>query len=498
MKKFILSMDQGTTSSKAFLIDRSGRMLGQSGYPIKQYYPKPGWVEHDPIDIWESQRSACVDVMAKTGVKAGDIEGIGITNQRETTIVWERDTGRPITNAIVWQCRRTSELCEALKRNGKGESVREKTGLTADAYFSGTKVQWILENIPEAFYRARNGDLCFGTIDTWLVYMLTGGKLHVTDFSNASRTMLYNIHSLEWDPEILSWLGVPGAMLPDVRNSSEVYGETIAEIFGGPPIPIAGIAGDQQAALFGQGCFEKGSVKNTYGTGSFVVSNIGDKPILSRSGLVTSLGWGLGNQPTYVLEGSIFIAGAAVQWLRDEIGLIKDAGEIESLAGKVADNGGVYFLPAFVGMGAPHWDMYARGTMCGITRGTSAAHIARAVIESMAYQTRDVIVCMERDSGCVLTQLRVDGGAAKNNLLMQFQSDILGIPVVRPRNFETTALGAGYLAGLATGFWKDLAEISRLGTETELFTPNMPETERDGHYQTWLKLVEMAKLWGKP
>lgn len=497
MRKFILAMDQGTTSSKAFVINRRGEIVGESACPIKQYYPKPGWVEHDPVEIWESQISACHDVMTKTGIRPHEIEAIGIANQRETTVVWERDTGKPITHAVVWQCRRTSNLCEALKGSGKGKSLSEKTGLTVDAYFSGTKLQWILENIPKAFQRAFHGDLCFGTVDSWLVYNLTGGKLHVTDFSNASRTMLYNIHSLQWDSEILNWLGIPSAMLPAVRNSSEIYGETIPDIFGGPSIPIGGMAGDQQAALFGQGCFKKGSVKNTYGTGCFVVSNMGDRPILSRSGLVTSLGWGLENRPTYVLEGSVFIAGAAVQWLRDEMGLIKDSGEIESLAGKVADNGGVYFLPAFVGLGAPYWDMYARGTICGITRGTNAAHIARAVIEAMAYQTRDVILCMEKDSGCALDQLRVDGGAAENNLLMQFQADILGIPVMRPRQLQTTALGAGYLAGLAAGFWKGLEEIGRLGAEAEIFTPAMPEIERNERYKTWLKLVEMAKLWGK-
>jgi glycerol kinase len=497
MRKFVMAIDQGTTSSKAFIINHEGEILGQSGYEFKQYYPKPGWVEHNPVEIWESQKSACRDVIAKTDIRPSEIEAIGITNQRETTIVWERDTGKPLTNAIVWQCRRTSDLCEELKKDGKGKSIREKTGLIIDAYFSGTKIQWILENIPEAFKKAKNGDLCFGTIDSWLVYKLTGGKLHLTDFSNASRTMLYNIHSLSWDPEILNWLGIPSSMLPVVRNSSEIYGHTIPEIFGGSSIPIAGIAGDQQAALFGQTCFKKGSVKNTYGTGCFILANIGDKPILSKTGLITSVGWGLGNHVTYVLEGSVFIAGAAVQWLRDELGLIRNSGEIESLARKVSDNGGVYFLPAFVGLGAPHWDMYARGIICGITRGTNASHIARAVIESMAYQTRDVIVCMEMDSGYELEQLRVDGGAAENNLLMQFQADILGIPVIRPKKLQTTALGAGYLAGLATGFWKGLEEIGHLGTQVEHFIPAMSEIERNEHCKTWQKLVEMAKLWGK-
>lgn len=497
MRKFILAMDQGTTSSKAFLIDRRGEIQGESGYPLTQHYPRPGWVEHDPMEIWESQKSACLDVMAKTGVKPREIEAIGITNQRETTVVWERDTGRPLTNAIVWQCRRTSDLCEALKRSGKEESLREKTGLAVDAYFSGTKLQWILENIPEASRKANRGDLCFGTVDSWLVYKLTGGKRHVTDFSNASRTMLYNIHSLAWDSEILNWLGIPSSMLPVVRNSSEIYGQTMPELFGRASLPIGGIAGDQQAALFGQGCFEGGSVKNTYGTGCFVVANTGDSPVVSQGGLLTSVGWGLGNRITYVLEGSIFIAGAAVQWLRDEIGLIKDSREIESLAREVADNGGVYFVPAFVGLGAPHWDMYARGTLCGITRGTKAAHLARAILESMAYQTRDVIVCMEKDVGCKLEQLRVDGGAAENNLLVQFQADILGIPVMRPGNLQTTALGAGYLAGLATGFWKDLEELGELRAAGEIFTPAMSDAERNERCRTWLKVVELAKLWGK-
>ena len=497
MRKFILAMDQGTTSSKAFLIDRHGEILGESAYPLTQHYPKPGWVEHDPMEIWESQKSACLDVMAKTSVKPQQIETIGITNQRETTVVWDRDTGRPVMNAIVWQCRRTSDLCEALKRSGKEESIREKTGLAVDAYFSGTKLQWILENIPEAARRASRGDLCFGTIDSWLVYKLTGGKRHVTDFSNASRTMLYNIHSLAWDSEILNWLGIPGSVLPVVRNSSEIYGQTMPELFGGASLPISGIVGDQQAALFGQGCFTSGSVKNTYGTGCFVVANTGDRPVVSQDGLLTSLGWGLGNRVTYVLEGSIFIAGAAVQWLRDELGLIKDSREIESLAREVADNGGVYFVPAFVGLGAPHWDMYARGTICGITRGTKAAHLARAILESMAYQTRDVIVCMEKDAGSKLEQLRVDGGAAENNLLVQFQADILGIPVMRPRNLQTTALGAGYLAGLATGFWKDLEELGELRKGGEVFTPAMSDAERNERYRTWLKVVELAKLWGK-
>jgi glycerol kinase len=497
MRKFIMAIDQGTTSSKAFIIDDNGEILGQSGYEFKQYYPRPGWVEHDPMEIWESQKSACRDIMAKTDIKPSEIEAIGITNQRETTIVWERDTGKPITNAIVWQCRRTSSLCEELKRSGKEKAIRKKTGLIVDAYFSGTKLQWMLENIPKALERAKNGDLCFGTIDSWLVYKLRGGKVHITDYSNASRTMLFNINSLEWDREILDWLGIPSSMLPVARNSSEIYGQTIPEIFDGSSIPIAGIAGDQQAALFGQTCFKEGSVKNTYGTGCFVLANIGNKPILSESGLVTSVGWGLENHATYVLEGSVFIAGAAVQWLRDELGLIKSSREIESLAGKVTDSGGVYFLPAFVGLGAPHWDMYARGIICGITRGTNAAHIARATIEAMAYQTRDVTVCIERDSGYKLDQLRVDGGASENNLLMQFQADILGIPVIRPMKLQTTALGAGYLAGLATGFWKSLEEISQLGTQVEQFIPNMSGFERTERYKTWQKLVEMAKLWGK-
>ena len=497
MKPFIMAIDQGTTSSKAFLINKAGEIVGQSGVEFKQIYPEPGWVEHDPLEIWESQKAACIDVMMKTGTPPSDIAGIGITNQRETTVVWERKTGKPVMNAIVWQCRRTSSLCEELRGRGFEEEIRNRTGLVVDAYFSATKLRWILENIPDALKRAEAGELCFGTIDSWLVYKLTGGRLHITDVSNASRTMLFNINSLEWDADILSRLGIPSILLPAVRNSSECYGETSPEIFQGAPIPIAGVAGDQQSALFGQMCFRKHSVKNTYGTGCFLLINTGEQPVFSKNGLLTSIGWGLGGKVTYVLEGSVFIAGAAVQWLRDELGFIGQSEEIEALARRVPDNGGVYFLPAFVGLGAPHWDMYARGVIAGITRGTQPAHLARATIESMAFQTKEVLDCIWKDCGTTVEELRVDGGAARNNLLMQFQADLLRIPVVRPREIQTTALGAAFLAGLATGFWKDPEEIRQLSPDVERFTPAMSEMESRKRWSAWQKLVEMAKQWGK-
>jgi glycerol kinase len=498
MAKLILAIDQGTTSSKAFLINREGKIVGQSGHEFQQIYPQPGWVEHNPLEIWESQKRACHEVLRKNSVKPSEIAAIGITNQRETAVVWEKTTGKPISNAIVWQCRRTSPLCERLREQGKEDLIREKTGLMVDAYFSGTKVQWILENVPGAMKKAERGDLCFGTIDSWLIYNLTAGRLHITDPSNASRTMLLNIHSGDWDAEILNWFGIPKSMLPAVVDSSALYGETTPEVFGGVPIPIAGIAGDQQAALFGQTCFRKGEVKNTYGTGCFVLANIGERPVRSKGGLIVSVAWRLKNRWTYVLEGGVFIAGAAVQWLRDGLGVIKDSREIEDLARKVPDTGGVYFLPAFVGLGAPYWDMYTRGMISGITRGTNAAHLARATLESIAYQTKDIIECMEINSGLKISELRVDGGAAENNLLMQFQADILGIPVIRPQNPQTTAIGAAYLAGLGTGFWNNLAEIEQLGKGGDRFIPTMSELKRNERYKTWQKLVEIARLWGKP
>ena len=497
MKRFIMAIDQGTTSSKAFLINRQGEIVGQSGFEFKQIYPKPGWVEHDPLEIWESQKAACLDVMTKTGTLPSEIAAIGITNQRETTVVWERKTGKPIMNAIVWQCRRTSPLCEELRKKGLEEDIRNRTGLVVDAYFSATKLRWILENIPNGLKRAEGGELCFGTVDSWLAYKLTAGRLHITDVSNASRTMLFNINSLVWDAEILSWLGIPNIVLPAVKDSSECYGETSPEIFQGVPIPIAGIAGDQQSALFGQMCFQKNSVKNTYGTGCFLLINTGEQPVFSKNGLLTSIGWGLDGKVTYVLEGSVFIAGAAVQWLRDELGFIKQSEEIEALARRVPDNGGVYFLPAFVGLGAPHWDMYARGMIAGITRGTHPAHIARATLESMAFQTKEVLDCIQKDCGSTLEELRVDGGAAKNNLLMQFQADLLRIPVVRPNEIQTTALGATFLAGLATGFWKDSGEIRQLRCKVDRFIPAISELESRDRWNTWQKLVSIAIQWGK-
>jgi glycerol kinase len=492
-----MAIDQGTTSSKAFLVNRRGEIVGQSGFEFKQIYPKPGWVEHDPLEIWESQKAACLDVMRKTGTAPSEIAAIGITNQRETTVVWDRNSGKPVMNAIVWQCRRTSSFCEELRKEGLEGDIRNRTGLVVDAYFSATKLHWILENTPGALRRAEGGDLCFGTIDSWLVYKLTGGRLHITDVSNASRAMLFNINTLAWDAEIRSRLGIPDLVLPAVRDSSECYGETAAELFEGVSIPIAGIAGDQQSALFGQRCFQRYSIKNTYGTGCFLLINTGEQPVFSKNGLLTSIGWRLGGKITYVLEGSVFNAGAAVQWLRDELGLIKQSEEIEALARRVPDNGGVYFLPAFVGLGAPHWDMYTRGMIAGITRGSNAGHIARATIESMAFQTKEVLDCIQRDCGSTIEELRVDGGAAKNNLLMQFQADLLRIPVVRPREIQTTALGAAFLAGLATGFWKDPEEIRQLSGDTERFAPAISEKESRERWDAWEKLVSIAKQWGK-
>jgi len=492
-----MAIDQGTTSSKAFILNQQGEILGQGKREFRQFYPQPGWVEHNPIEIWESQITACQEALRDAQVEPREIEAIGITNQRETAMVWERKTGKPLMNAIVWQCRRTSNLCEELLKSGKGGPIRQKTGLTVDAYFSGTKVKWILENIPGAFKQAEKGKLCFGTIDTWLIYKLSGGELHITDPSNASRTMMYNIHSGEWDADILEWLEIPDKILPAVRNSSELYGQTSSEIFNGVPIQIAGIAGDQQAALFGQTCFNQGEMKNTYGTGCFLLVNTGEQPVFSKNGLLTSIGWKLSDRVTYVLEGSVFIAGAAVQWLRDELGWIKQSEDIETLAKQVPNNGGVYFLPAFVGLGAPHWDMYARGILVGITRGTNPAHIARATLESIAFQTKEVLDCIQRDCGSAIEKLRVDGGAAKNNLLLQFQADVLGIPVVRPKEIQTTALGATFLAGLATGFWKDLEDIRQLSIQTERFIPAMSQAESRECWGVWQKVVAMAKLWGK-
>src|SRR5436190_2864321 len=444
--KYILALDQGTTSSRAIVFDHNGSVVSVAQQEFRQIFPQPGWVEHDANEIWATQRNVAAQALNKVRLTANDVAAIGITNQRETTLVWDRTTGKPICNAIVWQDRRTAGVCDRLKARGLAKMIRRKTGLVVDAYFSGTKLQWILNNVPGAKAKARAGQLAFGTIDSWLVWNLTGGRQHVTDPSNASRTMLFNIHTGEWDDELLKLFGVPRSVLPEVRSSSEVYGETT--LFGGR-IPIAGIAGDQQAALFGQACTEPGMVKNTYGTGCFMLMNTGTKPIASKNNLLTTVAWRIGNRTEYALEGSIFIAGAVVQWVRDGLGIIRSSADVEALAARVPDTGGVYFVPAFAGLGAPHWDQYARGIIAGITRGTTAGHIARAALEGIAYQVADVLKAMEADSGLSIPELRVDGGAAANNLLMQFQADILNVPIVRPKLLETTALGAAYLAGLA-------------------------------------------------
>jgi len=462
MKKAILSLDQGTTSSRAILFDRTGKILASAQKEFRQIYPQPGWVEHDPMEIWKTQTEVAQDVLTKSGLTPQDVAGIGITNQRETTVIWERGTGKPIHNAIVWQCRRTSPECDRLKQEGWEDAVRSKTGLVIDPYFSGTKVKWILDHVEGAGERAKRGELCFGTIDSFLIYQLTGGAVHATDYSNASRTMLYNIHDRCWDRDILNELGVPEAMLPEVRDSSGDFGFTGPELFDGVSIPITGVAGDQQAALFGQACFEQGMVKNTYGTGCFIVMNTGTSPVSSKQGLLTSLAWGLDGKITYALEGSIFIAGAALQWLRDELKIIDHAEESEALSLSIEDTGGVYLVPAFVGLGAPYWDMYARGTLVGLTRGSGRAQITRAALESIAYQTRDVLDVMKQDSGISIPSLRVDGGAVGNRFLMQFQADILNVSVETPEIQETTALGAAFLSGLAVGFWQSMDEISQM------------------------------------
>src|SRR5436190_2931175 len=459
--KYILALDQGTTSSRAMLFDREGNICASANREFKQYYPQPGWVEHDAEEIWESQLAVAEQVMAAGPagkVPAEDIAAIGITNQRETVLLWDRATGKPVYHAIVWQCRRTAAMCDRIRREGFDRTLREKTGLVTDAYFSGTKIAWLLENVPGARERAERGDLACGTIDTWLISKLTRGRVHATDVSNASRTLLFNINSLDWDDEILSYFGVPRKLLPEVKSSSEVLGE--AALFGGSA-PIAGVAGDQQASLFGHQCFRRGNVKNTYGTGCFLLMNTGSDVPRSESGLVSTVAWRRAGATTYALEGSVFIAGAAVQWLRDEVGLIKDAAESEKMALAVPDTGGVYFVPAFVGLGAPHWDAYARGTILGLTRGSSRNHLVRAALEAMAYQTRAVLDCMSRDSGIRPEVLRVDGGAARNNFLCQFQADVLGVAVERPATSESTALGAASLGGLAAGFWKDEPELGR-------------------------------------
>ena len=494
-KKYVLALDQGTTSSRAILFDQAGKSVGAAQKEFTQIYPKAGWVEHDPMEIWGSQSGVAREVIEKLGVRPEEIAAIGITNQRETTIVWEKDTGRPIYNAIVWQCRRTASICDDLKARGLEPYIRENTGLVVDAYFSGTKLKWILDNVDGARERAQKGELLFGTVDTWLIWNLTRGAIHVTDYSNAARTLLFNIKSLEWDQKILAELDIPACMLPEVKPSSAIYGHTDPQTFGGAAIPISGDAGDQHAALFGQACFSEGMAKNTYGTGCFMLMNTGEQRIPSKNGLLTTIAWGIDGKVNYALEGSIFMAGAAVQWLRDELKLIDNAAQSEELASTVPDTQGVYVVPAFVGLGAPYWDMYARGAILGLTRGSNRNHIVRATLESIAYQTRDVLQAMEDDSGISLKSLKVDGGAVANNFLMQFQSDILGVPVKRPEITETTAMGAAFLAGLAVGFWKDKEEIAVMLKVDRTFAPAMPEAVRNQKYKHWKKAVTRSQAW---
>ena len=491
---FILALDQGTTSSRAILFDQAGRIHALAQREFRQYFPQPGWVEHDPEEIWSSQLGVAVDVLKHAHISSADVSAIGITNQRETTVVWDRRTGHPIYNAIVWQDRRTAEYCDQLKREGHLGTVQQKTGLVIDAYFSGSKLRWLLDHVPGARSMAERGELAFGTIDTWLLWKLTGGAKHLTDATNASRTMLYNLQTRQWDDELLALLRIPRAMLPEVRSCSEIYGESRAELLG-TPIKIAGMAGDQQAALFGQACFARGLVKNTYGTGCFMLMNIGTEPAASKHRLLTTVASQLGTQTMYALEGSIFIGGAVVQWLRDGLGIVKSAAEIEALAASVADTDGVYIVPAFAGLGAPHWDPYARGTIFGITRGTTAAHFARAGLESIAYQVADILDVMEEDSGIHIKELRVDGGASANNLLLQFQSDLLRVPVVRPQVTETTALGAAYLAGMAVGFWKGPSDVQANWKVERTFSPQMPEAEAAHRRSRWSEGLRRARDW---
>lgn len=494
--KYIVALDQGTTSSRAIIFDKNQNIVGSSQKEFTQLYPKESWVEHDPMEIWATQYGVLQEAMAKKSITPEDIAAIGIANQRETTVVWDRHTGEPVYNAIVWQCRRTAGICDEFKKIDKFEDyIRQSTGLVIDAYFSGTKIKWILDNVEGARERAENGDLIFGTIDTWLIWKLTNGEVHVTDYTNASRTMLFNIKNLEWDEKIISMLGIPLSMLPEVKNSSQVYGYTTLGMKDGYRIPISGAAGDQQAALFGQACFNEGEAKNTYGTGCFILMNTGEKPVVSSNGLLTTIAIGIDDKVTYALEGSIFVAGAVVQWLRDELKIVHDAKDTEYFATSVPDSGGVYVVPAFVGLGAPHWDMYARGTIIGITRGTSRNHIIRASLEAIAYQTRDVLDAMMQDTGINLRTLKVDGGASQNNFLMQFQADILGKEVDRPVVTETTALGAAYLAGIAVGFWKNKEEISEKWSIDRKFIPSISEDEREKKYRTWKKAVKRSQMW---
>ncbi|MEJ8679399.1 glycerol kinase GlpK [Plesiomonas shigelloides] len=494
-KKYMVALDQGTTSSRAIVLDHNANVVSVSQREFTQHYPQAGWVEHDPMEIWGTQSAVLVEVLAKAGITSDQVAGIGITNQRETTIVWEKETGKPVYNAIVWQCRRTAPICEDLKAQGLEEYIRHNTGLVVDPYFSGTKVKWILDHVEGARERAKRGELLFGTVDTWLVWKMTQGRVHVTDYTNASRTMLFNIHTLDWDSKMLEVLDIPREMLPQVRPSSEVYGQTNIGGKGGTRIPIAGIAGDQQAALFGQMCVQPGMAKNTYGTGCFLLMNTGKEAVRSRHGLLTTLACGPKGEPNYALEGAVFIGGASIQWLRDELRLLGDSFDSEYFASKVKDSNGVYVVPAFTGLGAPYWDPYARGAIFGLTRGANRDHLIRATLESVAYQTRDVLDAMQADSGTPLKALRVDGGAVQNNFLMQFQSDILNTTVERPVVREVTALGAAYLAGLAIGFWKDLDELQCKAAIDRVFEPGMSEGERARLYKGWQKAVSRAQHW---
>lgn len=496
MAKYVMALDQGTTSSRCILFNEKGQIMSVAQKEFTQIYPKGGWVEHNPMEIWSSQFGVAAEAMAKINATAVDIAAIGITNQRETTVVWDRRTGLPIYNAIVWQCRRTAGICDELKEQGFDKVVREKTGLVLDAYFSGTKVKWILDNVEGAREEAEKGNLLFGNIDTWLIWNLTKGKTYVTDYSNASRTMLFNIHKLEWDEEILETLNIPKSMLPEVKPSSCVYGHTDPVLFGSE-IPIAGAAGDQQAALFGQTCYQEGTAKNTYGTGCFMLMNTGEKAIESKKGLLTTIAWGIDGKVEYALEGSVFIAGAAIQWLRDELRMIRHAADTEEYATAVEDTNGVYMVPAFVGLGAPYWDPYARGTIVGLTRGTKKEHFIRATLESLAYQTNDVLKAMQEDSGITLKALKVDGGACANNFLMQFQSDILGVQVDRPEVIETTALGAAYLAGIAVGYWKNKEEVAENWAISRKFVPDMEVAKREDLLKGWHKAVKRSNGWAE-
>lgn len=496
-KKYIMSFDQGTTSSRAIIFDKDGNVCGQAQKEFHQTYPRPSWVEHDPMEIWGTQSGVAREVLERSDIRPGEIAAIGITNQRETTIMWNKNTGKPIYNAIVWQCRRTSRICDDLREMGLEEYIKDNTGLVLDPYFSATKIKWILDNVDGARPLAEGGNLLFGTVDTWLIWNLTRGKVHITDYSNASRTMLYNIKTLEWDEKLLKALDIPINILPEVKNSSEIYGYTDKDTFGGARIPISGVVGDQQASLFGQACFESGMVKNTYGTGCFMLMNTGEKAVISQNGLLTTIAWGIDGKIEYALEGSIFVAGASIQWLRDELRIIRTSDESEYMANKVEDTSGVYVVPAFAGMGAPYWDMHARGTIVGLTRATKAEHIVRATLESIGYQTREILEAMEEDSNIELKILKVDGGAVKNNFLMQFQSDILNTKVQRPKITETTALGSAYLAGLAVGFWSDKEEIKKNWKMEREFIPSMEGIQRDKLYKNWKRAVKRSLDWDK-